>query len=99
MMDLIKKTWHTCSKKCFQLTAQLLKPLSISLRGISTTWKKKKHTKKRPKSWSEVIEILRTLVVSRVISPLLRMVCEIIIGALSRKFCPVLHGIIFFLVS
>ena len=45
------------------------------------------------------IETFGALVVSMVISPLLRTVAEIKIGAVSSKFCLVSRGVIVFLTS
>ena len=46
-LDFIK-TWRTCAKNCFLLTALLLEPLEISFTRVNTI-KKKKMAKKRSK--------------------------------------------------
>ena len=59
----------------------------------------KENDKKCKKYCSNAIEMFSTLVVSMVISPLLKRVAELKIGAVSSKFCLLLLSGIIFLVS
>ena len=59
LMNFIK-TWHTCAKNCFLLTALLLEPLAISFKKVNQILKKKNDQKKKKRCYA--IDILCTLI-------------------------------------
>ena len=93
-MDFLKN-WYTSAKNCFSLTALFSSYLHSVLHNVIQVLKKKNGKN----CWKNSIGRFTTLVVSMVISLLLKTVGLIKIGALSSKFCLFSGGVIIFLVS
>ena len=72
--------------------------ITLELLAVGFTKVNSIRKKNRQKYWSNSIEISYTLVVSEMISLLLKTVDLIKIGVVSSKFCLVLCGIILFVV-
>ena len=68
---------------------------TCSFTRVNSVLKKKKCQN----NYSYAIELVITLIVSMVVSPLPKTAADIKIGAVSSKFCLVSCGVIFFLVS